>query len=120
MDLCFNGAPKDLMTKFVDCLTRLPNLRTLEIFGTSDVEPVTRGLKQKSAHFPGVRKLGISNTTAIFARNCPNVETITALPRISLEGSTILRSHGGELRNLKRVVGIAEKCVYLGEVEDML
>lgn len=120
MDLYFKDAPKNFMTKFVDCLIQLPNLRTLEVFGTSDVEAMTKGLKRKSARFPGIRELGISDSTANLIGNCPNVETITALPRLSMEGATVLSSRGGELKKLKRAVGIDENRVQLGELEEML
>jgi hypothetical protein len=118
--LYFKPAPKDFMTKFVDCLIQLPNLRTLEVFGTDDVECIKKGLGRESAQFPGIRELGISDGTAKFVENCPNVETITALHQLSLAGATILGSHGNKLRELKRAVGIAEDCVRLGELREML
>jgi len=111
VDLYFTNVPKDFMTKFIDCLIQLPNLRTLEVFDTSDFDPVIRGLKQVSARFPGIRELGINDNTAVFAGNCPNVETITALFRLSWRGATILGLHGGKLKKLKKVVGIDENFV---------
>ena len=120
VDLYSEGTPKDLMTKFVACLIRLPNLRTLEIFRTNDAKAVTKGLERKSARFPGIRQLGICDSAARFVGNCPNVETITALPQLSLEGVTILCSYAGKSRKLKRVVGIVEDCVLSGEVKVML
>jgi hypothetical protein len=120
VDLYFKYAPKDLMSKFIDCLIQLPNLRTLEVFSTSHVSPITRGVKRKSARFPSIRELGISNRTAKFVRCCPNLETVTAPDRLNLEGAAVLSSHGRELNSLKRVVGIAEECVQSGELKDAL
>ena len=104
--------PEDLMTKFVDCLVQLPNLRTLDVFSTNNVKCIAKVLKRKSARFPGIRELGISDSTVIFVGNCPNVGTITALRQLSFGGAKNLGSYGGEL---KRVVGIYEDCVQLGE-----
>ena len=116
--LHFKPAPKDLMAKFVDCLIQLPNLTTLEVFGTDSAGSIARGLERRSPLFPNIRELGISGDTAKFIENCPNVETITALHELSLENAMILGSHGKKLKKLKRVVGIAEDCVRLGEFED--
>lgn len=119
VDLYFKYAPKDLMSKFIDCLVRLPNLRTLEIFSTSHLSPITRGLKRKSARFPSVRELAISNRTAKFIGSCPNVETVIAPDLLTLEGATILSSHGKGLEKLKRVIGVAEESVRLGKLKDI-
>lgn len=108
------------MTKFVDCLIQLVNLKTLEVFSADSGEFITRGLEQPSALFPGICELGISDSTAQFVGNCPNVETITALNQLSLESATILSSRGRELKKLERVVGIAECFVQLDELESML
>ena len=120
MDLHFKNAPEDLMTKFIDCLIRLPNLRTLEVFSTTNLYNVKRGLRRKSAKFPSVRELVINERTAGFIRSCPNVEVITAPSGLSDEGAKILNTHGRRLKNLKRVVGVNERCVRLGEFRDML
>lgn len=103
------------MTKFVDCLVQLPNLKTLEVFATNDVESLAKGLKRESARFTGIHELGISDSTATFVGNCPNVETITVLHRLLSDGTKILSSHIGELKKLKRVIGIPEGYVRLGE-----
>ena len=108
------------MTKFIDCLIQMPNLRTLEVFSASHISPITKGLKRKSARFPSIRALAISDRTAKFVGNCPNVETVTAPDRLGSDGAAILSSYGGVLKNLKRIVGVAEYCVPLGEFNDML
>ena len=118
--LYLRHGPKDFMAKFVDCLIQLPNLKTLEVFRTDDVESVTRGLERESARFPNIRELGISDRTAKFLENCPNVENIKALYKLSLESAMILGSHGNKLKKLKRVVGIAGNCVRLGGLKEML
>ena len=120
VDLYFIEAPRDLMTKFIDCLIQLPNLRTLEVFSTDDADSLAKGLKRKSARFPGIRELGISDKTAQFLGSCPNVETIMILRRFTSQGATILSSYGGELKKLKRVVGISEEDVPLGELKKMV
>jgi hypothetical protein len=120
VDLYFKYAPKDLMTKFINCLIQLPNLRTLEVFSASHISPITKGLKRKSAKFTSVRELAISNRTAKFVGSCPNVETVMAPDRLSLDGAAVLSSYGMVLKRLKRVVGIAENCVPLGELTGML
>ncbi|KAF9782927.1 hypothetical protein BJ322DRAFT_182548 [Thelephora terrestris] len=111
VDLYFKHAPKDLMSKFIDCLVRLPNLRTLEVFSTSHLSPIPRGLKRKSAKFPSVRELAIGDRTAKFIGSCPNVETVTAPIQLSLGGANVLSSYGKELEKLKRVVGVSEDGV---------
>lgn len=120
VDLRFMNAPKDLMTVFVDCLVRLPNLRTLEIFSTSHLDPITRGLKRKCARFPSIRELGISNATMKFVGSCPNVESVIVTDGLSGDGAPILSSYGKELGKLKRVVGVNECYVREGELKDIL
>ena len=88
------------MTVFVDCLVQLPNLRTLEIFSTSHIGPITRGLKRKCARFPSIRELGISNMSAKFVGSCPNVESVTAAGGLCYDGATLLSSYGKELKKL--------------------
>ena len=115
-DLRFTRAPKDLMTKFVNCLVQLPNLRTLEILSSTHIGPITRALKRKCARFPNIRELGISNNSAKFVGSCPNVEAVTATGGLSLVGAKILSSYGKGLERLKRVVGVEEGCVQLGRL----
>jgi hypothetical protein len=116
VDLNFANAPKDLITTFVDCLARLPNLRTLEIFSTTHFGPITRGLKLKSARFPGIRELRISDATVKFVGSCPNVESVIVTDGFSRDGASILSSYGKELRKLERVIGVNECYVREGEL----
>jgi len=120
VDLQFRNAPKDLMTKFVDCLVRLPNLRTLEVFGASHVGPITKGLKRKCARFPSVRELWISDKIVKFFGSCPNVESLITQDGLSWESIGILSSHRKELGHLKRVIGVNEYYVRQGKLGDTL
>jgi len=106
------------MTVFIDCLIRLPNLRTLEIFSTSHIGPITKGLKRKSARFPSIRELEVSNALAKFVGCCPNVESVSYADGLSWDGATLLCSYGKELKKLKRVLGVSEGCTWLGELKD--
>ena len=106
VDLDFTGNPKDLMTKFVDCLARLPNLRTLDIFSASHIGPITRGLRRKCARFPGIRELWIDRTLIKFIGSCPNVESITTTDGLCWKSAEVLGSHGKGLKKLKRVAWI--------------
>jgi len=119
-DLDFTGSPKDLMTKFVDCLARLPNLRTLDIFSASHIDPTTRGLKRKRARFPSVRELWIDRTLIKFLWSCPNVESITTTDGFSWESAEILSSRGKELKKLRRLVGVSTHNLLQGKFRDIL
>ena len=116
-DLWFCDAPRGLTAKFVNCLAQLPNLRTLEVFGS--YTPDMRGFKRNPAQFPSVRELVIDNGTAEFIKRCPNVETIISPKPLSSIGATILNSEGRKLKRLKRVMGVAEDSVQLGEPGDI-
>lgn len=117
VDLKFRAAPKDLMTKFVDCLVRLPNLRTLEVFTASHIGPITRGLKRKCAQFTSVRELWISDKTVKFIGSCPNVESIIAPYGLSWDSNQVLCSYTGQgLGKLKRLVGVNKCHVGQGEL----
>ncbi|KAF9782926.1 hypothetical protein BJ322DRAFT_182478 [Thelephora terrestris] len=54
VDLSFFHAPEELVTKFVDCLVRLPNLKTLEILSAGSRAPISKALKRKYAVFPSI------------------------------------------------------------------
>jgi len=103
VDLSFKNAPKDLMTKFVDALVRLPNLKTLELLGVSHRSPVTRGLKRKCAKFPSIREMIVCSTYSDFIRSCPNLESLTFRYGAVQSSSMTLSSYGAEL---KRVAGV--------------
>jgi hypothetical protein len=108
------------MTKFIDCLVRLPNLRTLEVFSATHVGPITKGLKRKCARFPGIRELGISNATVKFVGSCPNVESIIVTDTLTWDGAPVLNLYGRTLGKLKRVMGIHESFVHHGELGDLV
>ena len=108
MDLSFKDAPKDLMTKFVDTLVRLPNLRTLELLNISDRKPVTRGLNRKCAQFPSIREMTVCITYSNFVKNCPNLESLTFRRNFTQSLCKTIGSHGAEL---KRVGGL---CITFG------
>ena len=118
VDLRFEGAPRGLTTKFLNCLAQLPNLRTMEAFGTGGATSVIRGFERNPVQFPGVCELVIGDDTAEFIGRCPNVETIISPRPLSSIGATILNSEGRKLKKLKRVVGVAEDSVQLGELDD--
>ena len=99
MDLSFKDAPKDLMTKFVDVLVRLPNLRVLDLLDVTHRSPVTRGLKRKCARFPNIREMTVCSTYPDFIRSCPNLESLT-FRRGSPGDSNALSSYGAELKRL--------------------
>ena len=77
MDLSLKDAPTDLITKFFEVLTRLPNLRTLDLLSVSDRSPVTKGLKRKCAKFPSIREMTVCVTYEDFIKSCPNLESLT-------------------------------------------
>lgn len=101
-------APKDLTTKFVDCLVRLPNLRVLEIFGASRNNTITNGLRRNNAQFPNIRELEVGELLAVFIGRCPNVESVTVTDGLSIE---VLCSRREGLKKLKRVAGVQKEYV---------
>ena len=103
MNLAFKGAPDNLMTKFVDVLVRLPNLRTLHLLAISHRDPVTRGLRRKCAKFPNIREMTVCSIYPDFIKNCPNLESLTFRNGFLLYSRAIISSHGA---GLKRVRGI--------------
>jgi len=102
-DLCFKEAPRDLMRKFVDTLTRLPNLRRLELLSVTHRAPVTAGLKRKCANFPNIREMIVSPKYPDFIRCCPNVENLTFRYGLSPRSRVAIDLCGSRLR---RVVGV--------------
>jgi len=109
-DLWFANAREDLATVFVDCLVRLPNLRTLDIPIISRVNTVKQELKRECARFPTIRELWICNELVEFVGNCPNVESVTFVGTPRDDG--ILHLHGQRLRH---VAGIRKDHVQRGE-----
>ena len=107
------------MTKMVDCLANLPNLRSLEVFSTTHIGPVTKGLNRRCAQFPTIRELWIGDKLAKFVGSCPNVEIVTATGRLSRD-IDVLGSHGNELKWLKRVAGVHPESIWRGELRRIL
>ena len=117
MELSFKDAPKDLMTKFVDVLVRLPNLRTLELLEVSHRVPVTRGLKRKCAKFPGIREMTVCSKYTDFIRSCPNLESLTFRDCSVGDCSATLHLYGAELKRVGGVdvfLGSGVRCEFPG------
>ena len=91
------------MTKFVDCLVRLPNLKTLEILGVGARAPVSKALKRKYAVFPSIRELRITPACHHFIRNCPNLDDLTFTCGLDSHAPSTILSHG---KGLKRIAGV--------------
>ena len=91
------------MTRFIDCLVRLPNLKTLEILGASSRAPISKALKWKHAVFPSIRELRITHECHHFIKNCPNLENLTLTDGFDVHSPDTVRSHG---MGLKRVAGV--------------
>ena len=104
------------MTKFIDCLVLLPNLKTLEVFITSRDGLPLEGLRQKSTRFPSIRELGINERTMEFVGRCPNVEGLTIRGRLSSGGIALLGSYRKELKKLKRIAGVRGCAVKPGKL----
>ena len=119
MDLQFTDAPKDLMRNFVDCLVRLPNLRTLDILSTSYIYPVEQGLERECARFPSIRELWLGDMLGTFIGSCPNVESVTVVGGLSSD-VRVLCLQAKELKKLKRVAGVHKLHVLSGELRDTL
>ena len=105
--LCFSLAPEDLMTKFVDCLVQLSNLKTLEILSVSSRAPISKALKRKYAVFPSIRELRITHACHHFIRNCPNLEHLTFTSGLDTHAPVTVHSHG---KGLKRIAGVDVYC----------
>ena len=110
--LSFEWAPKDLMVKFIDCLIRLPNLKTLEILSVSSRAPISKALKWKHAIFPTIRELRITHDCHHFIRNCPNLENLTLTDGFDIYSPDTVRSHGV---GLKRIAGVNVFTRHYGE-----
>ena len=104
MDLSVKEAPSDLMTKFVDVLARLPNLRTLELLHVTRRTPVTNGLKRKCAKFPSIREMTVCSTYPDFIRSCPNLESLSFRHGFGNGSSRALGLYGAGLKRVRGVV----------------
>lgn len=96
-------SPEDLMIKFVDCLVRLPNLRTLEILAAGPRLPISKALRRKYATFPSIRELRITPACHHFIRNCPNLESLTFARSLDTHAPATILSHG---KGLRRIAGV--------------
>lgn len=105
--LSFYNAPEDLMTRFVDCLVRLPNLKTLEILGAGPRAPISKALSRKYAVFPRIRELRITPACHHFIRKCPNLKNLTFTGTMDIHAPSTLESYGKEL---ERVAGVTIYC----------
>ena len=78
VNLHLQYSPPDLMNKFVDCLVRLPNLKTLEILNIDPGDAIPMALERELATFtlPSVRKLRILPECHNLVENCPNLESL--------------------------------------------
>jgi len=117
VDLWFTESTKGFMTNFVDCLVLLPNLRTLEVFNVNRTSLVVRELGLERAQFPSIRELWVNGVSVLFARTCPNMETVTITGSEPQDiGSLCLYGYG--LKRLKRVAGVPKEYVQRGELKD--
>ena len=103
MDLTFDDAPKDLMTKFVDVLVRLPNLRTLELLRVTHRNPITRALKRKCARFPSIQEMTVCTVCPDFMKTCPNLESVAFRHGFGKVATDALSLYGAGLRRVKGV-----------------
>lgn len=106
---------------FIDCLVRLPNLRTLDILSCSHTNLVTRELNE-CVRLPSIRELGVGNSSVMFIGSCPNVESVeSVIPTFGLsrDVAKILSSYGKGLEKLKRVAGVEEDSLQPGEPRDV-
>ena len=113
LNLWIKDGSNDLMAVFIDCLIRLPNLRTLEIFDVSHTTAIATALKRKRTQFPSIRELQVSEASAEFIGRCPNVESVTAPDGPSVKA---LCTHGKELKRSRRIVGVQKEYVWQREL----
>ena len=112
----FSIATKDSTFKlFVDCLVQLPNLRVLEIYGSTDPGPITRVLARGCAQFLSIRELVVGLPSMRFIGSCPNLESIRILGH-SVIGIQSFVSYGKELKGLRRVTGVYSQYIWRGKL----
>lgn len=91
------------MERFVGCLVRLPNLKTLDILSANSRAPISKALKRKYVIFPSIRELRIIQACHHFIKNCPRLEDVTFVTGLDVHASDTIRSHG---KGLKRIAGV--------------
>ena len=92
------------MTKFVDVLVRLPNLRTLELLYVTHRSPITRALKRKSAKFPSIQEMTVCTICPDFMKTCPNLESVTFRHGFGKVATDALSLYGAGLKRVKGVM----------------
>ena len=102
MELVFKSAPKDLMTKFVDTLLRLPNLRRLELLRVTHRSHFAPALKHKRTIFPNIREVLVDHVSE-FIQSCPNLESLTVRSGLCVSTCRSIELYG---TGLKRVTGV--------------
>ena len=112
LDLC--DGPHDLMTKFIDCLVLLPNLKALEVFCHRQF---LAEIGWESTRFPSVRELVVEDATATLVGCCPNVESVVVTNGLYSDDPATLNLHGKRLEKLKRFVGVRVPSIELGELK---
>ena len=115
VELRFGFAPKDLMKKFVDTLSRLPNLRRLDLLCVRRRACVTLALERKGAIFPNIREMIIDDRYPDFIKSCPNLESLTVGRFFTDSVSQVIELYGA---GLKRVTGVnlREYAIIYGEL----
>ena len=103
MDLSFKDPTTGLMTKFLNVLARLPNLRTLELLDVTHRNPITRALKLKYAKFPSIKELTVCDNCNDFVETCPNLESLTFRHGFEYNPEPLVLRGAG----LKRVEGVS-------------
>lgn len=116
VDLFFTKTTTGFMEIFVDCLARLPNLRTLEVFSVNRTDLITKELGRERAQFSSIRELWVNGVSVLFVRSCPNVESVMITGSDPHDIRTLCL-YGCGLERLKRVAGVPQKCVWQGELE---
>jgi hypothetical protein len=120
VDLSFFHAPEDLVTKLVDCLVRLPNLKTLEILSAGSRAPISKALKRKYAVFPSIRELRITPACHHFVRKCPNLDSLIFTSTMDTHAPSTIRSHGGGLKRLAGVTVYDRNVLHCGSLKHVV
>lgn len=120
VDLSFFHAPEELVTKFVDCLVRLPNLKTLEILSAGSRAPISKALKRKYAVFPSIRELRITPACHHFVRKCPNLDSLIFTSTMDTHAPSTICLHGGGLKRLAGVTVYDRNVLHCGFSEQII
>ena len=97
--------PQDLIDKFVECIVRLPNLKTLEVLEVRARAPISKALRRKHAIFPTIRELRITPACHHFIRKCPNLKDLTFTTTMDTYAPSTLLAYGKGLRRVAGVTG---------------